>query len=173
MYRSLSPVAASIATLACLGFAACGSDDTQTTKPAAAPATPAAGATQDLVGTFQRRMTKADIARTQKLRSEAGPLQEKPKPSRLTLVLTAAELRLTDSGFSPPLIVRQSITPTAGKLGIDGYIRPDVGSFCGPEIPQNAAYTWTRAGDVLTLTAADDRCADRDSSLTGDWKLRG
>ena len=38
------------------------------------------------------------------------------------------------------------------------------------EIPQNATYTWTLTGAGVELKAVTDRCADRDSSLTGTWQ---
>lgn len=46
------------------------------------------------------------------------------------------------------------------------------GSFCGPEIAQNATYTWKMAGDRLVLKATADPCADRDSTLAGTWATR-
>ena len=42
----------------------------------------------------------------------------------------------------------------------------------GPEVSQTASYTWKRSGDVLTLEAKQDECADRDSILSGDWRRR-
>jgi hypothetical protein len=46
----------------------------------------------------------------------------------------------------------------------------DKGSFCGPDVSQTASYTWERSGDVLTLKAEQDECADRISTLSGEWK---
>ncbi len=170
MPRILPPLALA---LTCFGLTVigCGSDDDGSRPAPAAQATttPAAGAPQELLGTFQRRVTRADIARTDKLRDESGAHQDAPAPGPVGLVLTATQLTLTDRGVDPPLTIRQSISPAAGRLGIDGYIHPEVGSFCGPEIPQNASYRWSRAGDVLTLESTDDPCADRDSVLTGAW----
>jgi hypothetical protein len=49
---------------------------------------------------------------------------------------------------------------------------PEKGSFCGPEVPQIASYSWTLTDGVLTLKAKDDPCADRDSTLSGEWRAR-
>ena len=172
-----TPAAIALA-LACLGLAGagCGSADDDATTAAApaatasAPAPAAAAVPQELLGTYARRVTRADIQRTDKLRNESGNEQDAPTPGAVRLVLTATQLTFTDRGVQPPFTIRQSISPAAGRLAIDGYIHPEAGSFCGPEVPQNASYAWSRAGDVLTLKATDDRCADRDSLLTGDWR---
>ncbi|MEA2386128.1 MAG: hypothetical protein QOJ22_302 [Thermoleophilaceae bacterium] len=70
-------------------------------------------------------------------------------------------------------MVQQDYTATdSGQLTIRGYQHPEEGSFCGPEIAQNAAYTWKKAGDKLILRAVTDPCADRDSTLAGTWATR-
>jgi hypothetical protein len=124
-------------------------------------------------GTYERRVTKADIDRTAKLRNESGPNQQAPHPGRGRLIVSNAVIRFIDLAAKPPLTIEQNVSATpSGQLTIDGYLHPDVGSFCGPEIPQNASYTWALHGTVLTLKAVSDRCADRDSSLSGAWKRR-
>lgn len=125
------------------------------------------------VGTYERRVTQADIDRTSKLRNDAGPNQQAPTPGPARLVVNSAVIRFIDLGAKPPLTIDQNVSATpSGQLTIDGYAHPDQGSFCGPEIPMNASYTWALRGSVLTLKAHTDRCADRDSSLTGAWKRR-
>ncbi len=160
--------------LASLAFAGCGSDDdaavtteTKTTAAAAAAAPPS------LAGTYERTVTRADIERTARIRDESGPNQEEPEPGSVRLTITASQMTAlvnlaTESSFE----ITQNISSSAGKLRVDGYLHPERGSFCGPEIPQNASYSWSTAGDVLTLKAVDDPCADRDSTLTGTWKRR-
>jgi hypothetical protein len=54
-------------------------------------------------------------------------------------------------------------------LEIQSYVDPSKASFCGPEAPQNASYTWKLHGDTLTLSPVEDRCADRNAMLTGSW----
>jgi hypothetical protein len=168
---------AATAAAAALAVAGCGSDDDTTSGAAATAPTASRAATattptvpSDLLGTYERRVTRADIARTQKFRDEAGPHQEAPEPGPARLVITASSLKFVDLGADPPFTIEQSITATADRLSIEAYVRPDRGAFCGPEIPQNTAYGWVRTGAVLKLTAQDDPCADRDSSLTGAWK---
>ena len=39
--------------------------------------------------------------------------------------------------------------------------------------PQNASYTWSISGRILTLKAKEDLCADRDSVLQGRWTRVG
>jgi hypothetical protein len=125
-------------------------------------------------GTYERQVTKADIDRTAKFRNESGPNQQAPTPGPARLIISNAVFRFIALGAKPPLTIDQNVSATAsGQLTIDGYTNPYVGSFCGPEIPQNASYTWAQHGSVLTLKALTDRCADRDSSLSGAWKRRG
>ncbi len=158
-----------------LGVAGCGSDDDDpvatSTQPAttSAAAAPAGAVAAELRGTYERRVTRADIARTAKIRDESGPNQHVPPPGVKRLVIDGAKLRVEDPAPKPPVVVEQSITATGDQLAIEAYIRPERGSFCGPEIPQNATYRWARDGAVLRLEAVGDTCADRDSLLTGDW----
>jgi hypothetical protein len=159
--------------VAALAFApaGCGSDDDEATaaKPATtAAATQPTGLPQELAGSYSRFVSKADIERTQAKRSEIGPNQEKPKPERVLLFLepSAMTTRTPDAAF----VVQQDYSASDdGKLEIRGYPHPEAGAFCGPEIPQNASYTWKVSGDKLTLRVAKDPCADRDSTLTGVW----
>ena len=174
---SASRIFAATAAAAALAVGGCGTDDdttsgaaetaptTRTAATAAAPTVP-----NELLGTYERRVTRADIARTQKIRDESGPHQERPEPGPARLIITASSLKFVALAADPPFTIEQSITATADRLSIEAYIRPDRGAFCGPEIPQNTAYGWVRNGEVLKLTAQDDPCADRDSTLTGAWK---
>jgi hypothetical protein len=160
------------------GLGACGSED----KPAgsaakpAQPAQPAAAAPaipSELVGTYERRITSADIDRTDRIRDESSAGQEKPKPGPGRLVISASEpMKYVDLGESPPFTIEQNVTANSSRLAIDGYEHPERGSFCGPEIAQNASYSSTLDGGILTLKALDDPCADRDSVLSGAWKRR-
>jgi hypothetical protein len=151
--------------------AGCGSDDDGAT--AAKPATTSAqsepaGPPPELAGSYTRFVGKADIARTQKKRSEVGPNQVKPKPERTLLFVEPSGLttRTTNADF----VVQQDYAASAGgELEIRGYQHPEAGAFCGPEIAQNADYSWKVSGDTLTLSAVKDPCADRDSVLTGKW----
>jgi hypothetical protein len=163
----------SLAGVACCALAAagCGStNDSSSSKASAStsasattPATPAA----PLAGTYVRKVTQADIARTKKIRDEAGPNQETPKPSRATMSVTADGLAFTSTG-APRIALDYSATPD-GQLEIRGYQAPQVGAFCGPDIPQNATYQWKKSATGVALRAVDDKCADRDSTLTGTW----
>ena len=162
-------IIATTATLA-LVAAGCGSDDEKQASTAP-PAPTTAAPPQELAGGWTRQVTKADIERTQKTRSELGPHQEKPKPDRSVIAFDQGTLKATfasDAGYE----VDQDYTASAGKLEIRGYQHPERGAFCGPEIAQNATYTWKVEGDELTLRATKDPCADRDSTLTGTWKKR-
>jgi hypothetical protein len=168
--RAVSATAAALALVA----AGCGSSSDAEDSGAATASTTTTAASQSsslpaqLAGSYTRSVTEADIDRTQKKRSEAGPNQEKPKPSRVLLFLepTGMTARTPKADF----VVQQDYSATdGGQLVIQGYQHPEEGAFCGPEIPQNAAYTWKVSGDKLTLHATKDPCADRDSTLTGVW----
>jgi hypothetical protein len=167
MNRTTLPAAATAIAVAAAG---CGSSDDSadkgatTTRPAAAT-TPAPS---ELSGQYARFVSKADIERTQKSRSELGPNQEKPKPEQA--LLTFEPKAMTTRDPKATFVVQQDYSATPdGKLVIRGYQHPEVGAFCGPEIPQNATYTWKADGDRLVLRASSDPCADRDSTLTGTW----
>jgi hypothetical protein len=150
--------------LAALG-AGCGSDDEEpTTTRASQPTT-----SPSLAGTYERRLTRADIERTDHLRDESPPNQEKPQPGPLELALEEGTLTMTDVGAG--VTIRQDFSATSdGAFRIGAYQAPDQGSFCGPDVSQTASYTWERSGHVLTLGADQDECADRDSILSGEWK---
>jgi hypothetical protein len=123
-----------------------------------------------LLGTYVRTVTKADIARTTRFRHE-GPGQSPPPPGVVHLTFTAHSFRFVDStGFA---IAQTYSAATGSALTVKAYVNPTKGSFCGPEIPQNASYSWSINGRMLTLKAKDDRCADRDSLLTGRWTRVG
>jgi hypothetical protein len=148
--------------------ASCGSDEEQ---PEAAPESQRTTSAPSLAGSYERRLTKADIVRTDPMRDEADPNQEKPEPGPLELTLDDGTLAMTDIGAG--FTVRQDFSATSdGELRIGAYHDPDQGAFCGPDVSQTAAYTWALAGGVLTLKAKQDECADRDSSLTGEWRRR-
>ena len=162
-----------------LAIAGCGSDDENSANNETQAASPPTTATasppaipNDLLGTYERRVTRDDIERTEKIRDESGPNQEKPVPGPARLVISASTLKFTDLTVNPPFTIAQSISASADRLTLEAYIRPDKGSFCGPEIPQNASYRWERDGAALRLSADADPCADRDSSLTGTWNSR-
>lgn len=177
MNRHIIPITA--ATLA-VAAAGCGSDDKsaadggaakpQSTVSRTAAKTPAA-LPQELAGAYTRFVTKADIERTQRKRSELGPNQDKPKPERALMFIEPAALTVRDPKAT--FVVQQDFSATgAGQFAIRGYQHPEVGAFCGPEVPQNATYTWKVAGDKLTLRAVKDPCADRDSTFTGTWSRK-
>jgi hypothetical protein len=173
MVRSSKVALATVALAALL--TGCGSDDGDAgASPQAATAattTATTTATQSLVGEYRRTLTAGDIARTDEVRQEAGPKQGRPEPGPLALTLRDGTLEFVDLGAD--VTVLQDFSATSdGAFRIGAYQRPEEGSFCGPDIPQTAAYTWELAGDVLTLKAKQDRCADRDSVLSGDWKRR-
>src|SRR4051812_4369623 len=172
MNRHAIPVAA--ASVAML-VAGCGSDDGD--KGAATAATTANAASQaaalppGLAGGYTRYVSKADIERTQKTRSEAGPHQERPKPAKALLFFDPKAMTVRNEAAD--FVVQHDYSASAdGKLVIRGYQHPEVGAFCGPEIAQNAAYTWKLSGDKLTIAVVNDPCADRDSTLTGVWTRR-
>lgn len=153
-------------------IAGCGSgqkpDHPATTSSAAKPGT------ASLYGTYERDVTKADIERTDKVRSEAGPHQERPKPAHAVLTIAEGDPQSTltvrgSDGFS----VAMDVTPTPrGALDLSTYVNPNQGAFCGPDIPMPANYTWRLRGRTLVLRPKNDPCADRDSTLTGTWKRR-
>ena len=165
-------LAVAIAATAGLLVAGCGSDDDETATPAATAAAAPAALPADLVGTYTRRVTAADIARTDKTRREGGG-QQAPQPGPGRLTFRGSTMTFVDLHASPPFAIAQTVKGSDGALEVQSYVRPEEGSFCGPEVPQNATYRWTVDGDALKLTAVHDTCADRDSSLSGTWRRQG
>ena len=148
--------------------AGCGSDDEQPTATKAVPLTTSA---PNLAGTYERRLTHHDIERTDDRRDESLPGQDKPHPGPLQLTLDKGTLTMTDAGAG--VTIRQDFSATSdGALRVGAYQTPERGSFCGPDVSQTASYRWEKSGDVLTLQADQDECADRDSILGGRWKRR-
>jgi hypothetical protein len=165
MNRTTLPLTAAAIALAAAG---CGSTKEATSKNASSTTAAAASTPHELLAQWTRFVTKADIERTKKKRSELGPNQETPKPQ--TTLMTFEPKALTTRDPRATFVVQQDYKATPeGKLAILGYQHPEVGSFCGPEIPQNATYTWKLAGAKLVVRAVSDPCADRDSTLTGTW----
>jgi hypothetical protein len=164
---------AGIVPLACfvlLGGCGTSSKTTSTATPGATTTKSAATVPNALLGTYKRRVTRADIERTASSRHE-GPGQTTPTPGPALLVIGKSTWTLIDPTARPPLSIEEDVTITApDRVSINGYVHPDMGTFCGPEVPQNAAYNSELAGKLLRLSALNDRCADRDSTLTGTWK---
>ncbi len=147
---------------------ACGGSGGSSTaaSSSAAPAAPAA-APDGATGTYTRQLTAGDIARTDGFRQE-GTNQTAPVPGGLTLKLTNGTVSVTDdTGFE---IAELSKLGQDASLEIQSYVDPFKASFCGPEAPQNASYTWKLDGETLTLSPVEDRCADRNAMLTGSWR---
>ena len=162
----MRPRTAATLALAAL-VAGCGSDD----EPRRAAQQERTTSAPVLGGTYERTLTRADIDRTDDLRDEAGAKQGKPRPGPLELALDEGTLTMTDAGAG--VTIRQDFSATSdGAFRIGAYQAPDQGSFCGPEVSQTASYSWKRSGDVLTLEAKQDECADRDSILSGEWRRR-
>jgi hypothetical protein len=168
--QTLLPIIASLALLALV--AGCGSDHTSATS--ASTVAPAKPGTASLYGTYERDVTKADIARTDKSRSEAGPNQQKPNPDRVVLTIAegAPQATLTATGSDGFTVAMDMQATASGKLDLPTYVDPGKGAFCGPEIPAPASYAWRLQGRTLVLKAKNDPCADRDSTLTGKWTRR-
>jgi hypothetical protein len=169
MPRTLIAIIASLAPLALIS--GCGSDHKSATAPPAGAAKPG---TASLYGTYERDVTKADIERTDKIRSEAGPNQEKPKPDHVVLTIAEGDPQstITATGSDGFAIAMDMDASASGKLDLSTYVGPNKGAFCGPEIPTPASYAWRLQGRTLMLAAQKDPCADRDSTLTGKWTRR-
>jgi hypothetical protein len=143
----------------------CGSSDND--KPASS-GSQRTTASQAPYGLYIRTVTKQDIARTAGRRDEHGPDQSTPAPGRYRLVIAkgAAQdvIKVTGpDGFT----IDMDMTVNAGALRLTSYVTR--ASFCGPEIPAQATYTFQAAATSLQLRPKGDPCADRDSMLTGSW----
>jgi hypothetical protein len=168
--KMLLAITASLTPLALV--AGCGSGHKAAT--AASTAAAAKPGTASLYGTYERDVTNADIERTDNVRSEAGPNQEKPKPAHVVLTIAEGDPQSTitatgSDGFAAAMDMDAS---ASGKLDLSTYVDPGKGAFCGPEIPAPASYSWKLQARTLVLTAQKDPCADRDSTLTGRWTRR-
>jgi hypothetical protein len=168
--QKLLAITAALAPLALVG--GCGSDHKSATSASTAAA--AKPGTASLYGTYERDVTKADIQRTDKIRSEAGPNQEKPKPDHVVLTIAEGDPQgtITATGSDGFAVAMDIYASSGGKLDLSTYVDPGKGAFCGPEIPAPASYSWKLQGRTLVLRARKDPCADRDSTLAGKWTRR-
>ena len=154
-----------------LAAAGCGSDEAP--EPAGTAAAPApAAASGGPYGTYVRTVTKADLARTEKLRDEYGPHQERPGTGEYRLVIAKGSGEDVIKTTGPDdFTIDQGIRLAGDVIRITSYVDPARASHCGPEIPAQAQYGFVLSGDELALEPAnDDPCADRDAILTGTWK---
>ena len=156
---------AAITIVVALAASGCGGNGD---KPASAASTPAVA--QGPYGLYVRTVTRQDIKRTARRRDEHSPHQSAPPAGRYRLVIAKGGaqdvIKVTDpDGFT----VDMDMNVTPGKLSLTSYVDP-IRAFCGPEVPEQATYSFRSAGDSLTLRPrASDGCADRDSLLTGTW----
>lgn len=124
----------------------------------------------EVLGTFTRRVTRADVQRTQAFRRES-----------VDQVLPAGiwRIRIAPDGvisFGDPRGGGgdEAFTATpGGTLALQGpanWILPPSrqGGFC--EVEPLGAYAWSAVPRTLVLKPHRDRCADRNSMFTGTWK---
>lgn len=142
-------------------------------KTTAAPASQEAPAAAQLpYGTYERRVTAADIKRTAALRDEHGPEQVTPGTGRYRLVVARGAKADVVKAIGPdgfPIAMDARSEPD-DVLAMTSYVNPAEGAFCGPEVPPSGRYRFSADGETLQLTPAKpDPCADRDSVLTGSW----
>ena len=115
------------------------------------------------MGAYERTVTGRDLARTAAKRHE-GPGQSAPPPGRYRLAIDSETLTVTDPGG---VRVREDLVASGcGDFTAGPYRSADV--FCQKSGP--GGYTWRVWRGTLTLRETRDRCADRDSILTGSWK---
>ena len=124
----------------------------------------------DLLGTFTRRVTIADVQRTAAFRHE---------PAGQVLPVGIWRIRIARDGvitFDDPRGGggNEAFTATpGGMLALQGpanWILPPSrqGGFCATE--PLAGYAWFAGPRTLVLKSLRDRCADRNSMFTGDWR---
>jgi hypothetical protein len=123
-----------------------------------------------LSGTYTRRVTVADIQRTQPFRKATA---------NHTLLAGIWRLNVAPEGvflFHGPRASGGSEAFTSrpgGTLTMQGpvyWLEPTSGqwSFCGVE--PAGTYHWSLRGNDLSLTVRSDSCADRNSMFTGTWR---
>src|SRR5215208_2840264 len=164
---------AAAALAVALATAACGSSDDDAAPATATPvAAKSAQLPAELAGRWSRRMTAADLRRTERYRKEPAG-QEAPPPGMQQLVIAEgspqASLAISDAQGDAeglPPIAMDVVATAAGVLRLPSYVDPSEGTFCGPEIPAPAHYRWSVEQDRLTLKPVREGCADRDAILT-------
>jgi hypothetical protein len=164
--RTWSATVVALVVLAFPLVAACGGDDGDGGSDRSATAS-TSQFSEDLLGTYERTVTKADVARTAD-RVVKAPGFESTPPGPHRLVIEDGVFRTVD--LSDNVTIAQYVSASDdGNFDIGNYVDPGKGAFCGQSVPQAAIYSWALEGDVLTLTAVSESCADRDSVLTGKW----
>lgn len=168
--RSIPMLLASAAIIA----AGCGADD-EASKPAPSASNAAAKTATLPYGTYERRVTAADVKRTATKRDEHGPHQETPGTGRYRLVIAQGPKQDVVKAIGPdgfPIAMDAKSEPDQ-VLAMPSYVNPAEGAFCGPEVPASGRYRFSADGGTLTLEPSrPDQCADRDTVLTGSWTKR-
>jgi hypothetical protein len=168
----MTPSTATILTAfgVALALTGCGGD-----KPAAArdgpAATPPPQAADSPYGTYVRRVTKADLARTRRIRSESGPSLTAPPTGRYRLTIAKGSGQSVLKSTQPDgFTIDMDVDLRDGELVTTAYVDPARAAFCGEEMPVRSTYRFR--ADATTLRLAPDGvdgCADRDAVLTGRW----
>jgi hypothetical protein len=151
----------------------CGSNSSND-KPATSGSTAASQTSAAPYGLYTRTVTKKDIARTAARRDEHGPNQSTPGTGRYKLVIARGAsqdvIKVTGpDGFT----IDMDMNVVPGSLKLTSYVDPSRASFCGPEVPAQATYSFKAVARArassLQLQPNEDPCADRDSLLSGTW----
>ena len=150
---------------AAAGCGSSGSDESTAAKPAAQQSSAP-------YGTYVRAVTKTDLARTATKRDEHGPNQEAPLTGNYRLVVAKGAVQdVIKTTDRENFTIGMDVNADQGLLKATSYVDPNRGSFCGPEIPAYATYSFKVSGSTLVLQPKqNDPCADRDAIWTGTWK---
>lgn len=135
-------------------------------------------AAKRLVGTYSRVVTVADQRRTAPYRVESkGAFGDVSATGRWVLHITSdGEIVGVDPSGDETSPFVEPYTVHGSKLTLYGPAvwrqpNPAVPSlFCEPETVND--YTWSLSGSSLTLTTAEQGCADRDTVFVGTWTKR-
>jgi hypothetical protein len=128
-----------------------------------------------IAGTYHRRVEPADQRRVQPYRVPSkGAFGNVSPTGTWTLRIRAnGEIVGVDPSGDTTVPFVEPYTLTASTLRLYGpavWRQPDPSSpslFCEPEKPSD--YTWSMAGDSLTIKNVQKVCADRDIVFVGTW----
>lgn len=123
----------------------------------------------ELLGTFTRRVTRADVQRTQAFRREPAD-RELPAGTWRIRIAPDGVISIDDPRGSRG---NEAFSSTPGTLALQGpanWILPRSrqGGFCTVEAL--GAYAWSTGPRTLITRPLRDRCADRDSMFAGTWR---
>ena len=151
-----------ITVLTALCLAACGDDNEPAAVEATATPSPA-------FGVYTREVTEADIERTTDARNDAPGFEPAPAGRWQLTIAPGDGVDVVKATDPEGLTIEMDAKVDGDELRLVAYSAPEKGVFCDQAIAALAKYELTVQDSAIALKPSAEKCADRDSVLTGTW----